>query len=145
MSFKDLYVKARKDQDAVEEYQRSKVEWLSDTLKVVEEVGLNVKRYHDRVAVRFLSNEYWIFKIETGSLWSNYTQYRWRPSKLGKDHRITITNRWDVAEEVIDQIEKDDEGLAELRRAIQTWLANEIVERKVDSDMAFYHSNGYME
>jgi hypothetical protein len=83
--------------------------------------------------------------FETGSLLSAAMVYRWRPHKQGKHHRIIINSHWkDDDEVIIDQIEKGEEGLAELRTAVQTWLANKIVAREIDRMIQQYKDLGYV-
>lgn len=140
MSFKELYTKAKEDRDEILEYQASRVEWLFDTLKVVEELPeMKAEKKHGGVVVMYIANDGWTFRIETGR-WAGWD---WYPHKLGKCHRVTVTNRWD---DTIMPIEQSKEGgLPELRTFVQTWLAREIVKRKVDSAIDQYLSEGYCE
>jgi hypothetical protein len=56
-----------------------------------------------------------------------------------------MTSCWKAdGEVVIDQIEEGEEGLAELRTAVQTWLANQIAKREIDSLVQQYKDLGYI-
>jgi hypothetical protein len=145
MSFREMCSKARDTQTEILEYQNSRIQWLFDTVKVAEEVGLTVQQNYPNIGVYCYGQRCWEFKIETGSLLSAATVYRWRPHKQGKHHRIIMTSCWKAdGEVVIDQIEEGEEGLAELRTAVQTWLANQVAKRGADRLVKQYQDLGYM-
>jgi hypothetical protein len=145
MSFKDLCYKARKNQNETLEYQNSRIRWLYDTLKVAEDMGLTVQHSYPNISILYYGTVCWTFRIETGRLFSTFECYNWRPDKQGKHHRISITSYWQNENEVIiDQIEKGEEGLAELRIDVQTWLANQIVKREIDNIVEHYQDRSYL-
>ena len=144
MSFREMCSKARLQQENILEYQNSRTKWLLDTLKVVEEVGLAIRQYSFDVRVLCYDTPCWDFKIETGTLLAATTAYRWTPHKQGKHHRIIVTSHWKgEGEVIIDQIEKGEEGLAELRISVQTWLAGQLVKRDADRLVQQYRDMGY--
>jgi hypothetical protein len=139
MNFREMCAKARVQQNDILEYQNSRIKWLFDTLKVAEEVGLTVQNNYPGIALYCYGTRCWIFKIETGSLLSAATVYRWKPHKQGKHHRIIVTSCWKGdGEVIIDQIEKGEKGLAELRNAVQSWLANQVARREIDRLVKHY-------
>lgn len=143
MNFREMCSKARVQQTDILEYQNSRIKWLFDTLKVAEEVGLTVQQNYPNIGVYCYGSRCWDFKIETGSLLSAATVYRWTPHRQGKHHRIIVTSSWsDDGEVIIDQIQIGEKGMAELRNAVQTWLANQIAKRGADRLIQQYEAWG---
>lgn len=72
MSFREMCSRARVTQREILEYQNSRIEWLSDTLKVAEEVGLTVQQIYPSIGVYCYGNCCWRFSRP-----ARYYRRRW--------------------------------------------------------------------
>jgi hypothetical protein len=134
MNFKEMCAQKRTEKDRDIAATRAAWHWLDETLSVFQELphirlltdGPNgIKVFRDNECI-------YKIKIETGILTPLPFNRRWRPAGDGKEYHV-VASRYEVDESSsFHQIEKGVKGHKELRKAIQFWFAQIVVDNNWD-------------
>jgi hypothetical protein len=134
MNFKEMCAQKRIEKDRDIAVRREALNWLEETLSVLQEIpniDLIVDDDQNVIIVLLGVGSPWKVKIETGDLCVTGLFSRWRVC-AGQSYHVTISRRAPRESSSFHQIKEGVKGHKELRKAIQFWLAKMVVDNNWD-------------
>jgi hypothetical protein len=132
MSFKEMCAEKREEKDRIAVHGRVAYRWLEESLTEVQEMpDFYIRHGKECICILHDNTPVWDVKIETGHLRIGLHDW-WTTTGVGTSYRVTIFQGRGGGEVTFNQTVKGEEGHAELREAVQFWIAQQIVDNDWD-------------